>query len=147
MTNLSNFQGLTTNYTISLDCGNYQIKRLSSFGLSQTIDIDELNKANCYNNSFTDNMKLISTCSLTTYFSDYFNSLCLNNEKCYFPFSGNDFNTNCKGYTTQNIVYFTYMCSNPTINSFGGMSKSLLSIIAITVDVVSMLILIILILL
>ena len=120
---------------------------LSSIGLSQSNDLDLLNQENCYNNSFTDNMNILTTCNLNTIFSGYFNSLCLNMKNCLFPFNAQDFTSNCIGYTTQNIVYFTYQCSNSKINSFGGLSKSLMSIISISVDILSMLVLITLILL
>ena len=144
---LSSLVGLSSNYTVSLDCSNYNITMLSSIGLSQSNDLDLLNQENCYNNSFTDNMNILTTCNLNTIFSGYFNSLCLNMKNCLFPFNAQDFTSNCIGYTTQNIVYFTYQCSNSKINSFGGLSKSLMSIISISVDILSMLVLITLILL
>jgi hypothetical protein len=144
---ISVLQTFNGNYSLPIECGKYTISGLSSFGLSETVDIESTNNNYCYSNSFTDNMNLLSTCNLISNFSIYFENSCNNKYSCNFSFDTNQVLSNCMAYTKQKTFFLTYQCSYNNYTTILDISKETFSYFIISIDVLSMMILILLILL
>lgn len=129
---------------LNLDCTDYNISSITSFGMADSYDSENNNIMQCQNFTSFYNITTNAQCDFSNFLNGQLSSLCIDKHTCDIQLNLTDIKKNCKYSQKWNYFFFSYSCYDSQVHiGEYKVPRDKFSFIIVAIDCGSMLILLI----